>query len=116
MHCVNSSIFLPTFLAQPWLSTRAKIRLMEWKARMDLFVYVSRGCVEPRLDEIRKHIPERSWQDVFSDAISHRRDDGHLAKFVRLLAYGEKICRPFEGRKEFPITGDMWLKLGDLGK
>lgn len=116
MHCLNCAIFLPTFLAQPWLSTENKIRILEWKGRMDLLIYASRGCAEPRPDDIKNYKPSKSWGDIFTSVAGHGGDDGHAAKLVRLLAYGEKACKPYEGKDGFPVTGDMWIKLGNMGK
>lgn len=83
---------------------------------MDLVVYASRRSVEPRLEDIQNHKASKSWDEVFSNIVSHERDDGHAAKFVRLLAYGERICKPYEGKDGFRITGDMWLNLANMGK
>lgn len=82
---------------------------------MDLAIYASRKCADPRLDDIKNYKPSKSWDEVFASVVSHDRDDGHIAKFVRLLAYGEEICKPYEGKEGFRITGDMWLKLANMG-
>lgn len=79
-------------------------------------MYTSRGCAEPRLDDIFNYKPTKSWDQVFSSVINHDREDGHAAKLVRTLAYGERLCKPFEQKEAFPIKGDMWLKLGNMGE
>ncbi|KAL1953019.1 hypothetical protein VTO42DRAFT_3769 [Malbranchea cinnamomea] len=114
IHAVNSAIFLLCFINQSWLSAQNKLRLLEWKGRLDLVIYASRRCVEPRLDDIKNYNATKSWEEILAHVVSHDRDDGHLAKFVRLLAYGEKICQPFEGKDGFKITDDMWLKLANM--
>ncbi|KAL2010604.1 hypothetical protein VTN00DRAFT_6411 [Thermoascus crustaceus] len=117
MHSVNSSIFFPALLSLPSLSTRAKLRLMEWKGRVDLAMYVSRGSPNLLLEEITNYQPSRDWKAIFDSSIRHSRDDGHVSKMVRAVANGERVCKPFEaGGKErgFIIQGDMWLKIGNM--
>lgn len=119
MHSVNSSIFFPALLSLPSLSTRAKLRLMEWKGRVDLAMYVSRGSPNLLLEEITNYQPTRDWKAIFDSSIRHSRDDGHVSKMVRAVANGERVCKPFEaGGKErgFIIQGDMWLKIGNMSK
>jgi hypothetical protein len=115
MHCVNCSIFFSTFLKAPWLSVPNKVRLLEWKVRNDLNMYVSRGC--PRLlpSEISnyKSKKESSWDDIF-ERVRRFEDDGHASKLVRALAHGEQVCGKYEGKEGFVIQGDMWRKLGNM--
>ena len=40
-------------MKQGWLSDANKVRLLEWKVRMDLAMYASRKCPDIHLDEIR---------------------------------------------------------------
>jgi len=117
MHCVNCSIFFDAFLQQKWMSDETKCRLLEWKGRMDLALYVSRGSAELRQFEIAGYEPKQ--QGGFSEIISRVdafEDDGHASKLVRALAHGEQFCKKFEDqyRDEFPVHGDMWLKLGHM--
>ena len=116
IHAVNSAIFLPVFASLPWLSMQKKIRLLEFKGRLDLLFYVTRGSMEPRLNEITDYKPTRSWTELFTRVNEDRGDDGHAAKFLRLLAYGEKACKPFEEKHGFKIKGDMWNRLGNMGE
>ncbi|WEW56145.1 hypothetical protein PRK78_001580 [Emydomyces testavorans] len=114
IHCVNSAIFLPVFVSQSWISQRNKQRLLEWKGRMDLLTYVSRACAEPRINEITDYKPIKSWEETFTTAFANGREDGHAAKLMRVLAYGEKLCEPYADRSGFPIKDDMWLKLSNM--
>lgn len=94
------------------------MRLLEWKGRVDLLLYVSRGAPELRLDEVTKYKPSRDWNGVFSEVIANAQEDGHASKLVRALAHGEEVCRPYETQakeKGLLITGDMWLKIGNMG-
>ncbi|KAH8805934.1 hypothetical protein F5884DRAFT_823493 [Xylogone sp. PMI_703] len=119
MHCVNSSIFFPSFNAQPWIPTAAKIRLLEWKGRIDLVMYASRRC--PRLleDEIVNYDPrpadnaEVGWPGVY-----HRLfifpDDGHAIKLARAVRNGELMSKKYDKEKWCKIHGDTWLKIGNM--
>ena len=118
IHCLNCSIFFDSFLKQKWLSDENKCRLLEWKGRFDLALYVSRGSPELRQDEITQYEPKHKddgWHEIIKriDAVE---DDGHASKLVRALAHGEVFCKNFESqyKEEFPVQGDMWLKLGHM--
>ncbi|RHZ54690.1 questin oxidase family protein [Aspergillus thermomutatus] len=117
MHCVTSSIFFSKIITLPYLDTRTKLRLLEWKGRVDLAFYVSRGAPELLLDEVTTYETPNDWETIFHVSSVNPRDDGHLSKLVRALANGEKACRPFEARAEelgLLITGDMWLKIANM--
>ncbi|PLB42343.1 questin oxidase family protein [Aspergillus candidus] len=119
LHSLNSSIFLSTFVALPFLDVRSKLRLLEWKGRMDLLLYVSRGTPNLLLDEVTGHRASDSWNTLFAHGNAHPGDDGHLSKAMRAIAHGEIICRPFEAQARegrLAITGDMWLKVGNMAK
>jgi len=119
MHCANCSLFFSVFLREPWLRVEDKCRLLEWKGRLDLALYVSRGSPTLLVEEVTNYQakqPEHGWDGIIRrvDAIP---DDGHASKLVRALANGERACQPFEAGVAddvFPIKGDMWLKLGHM--
>ncbi|KIW18045.1 hypothetical protein PV08_02332 [Exophiala spinifera] len=119
MHCVNCSIFFSAFLNEPWLSVENKCRLLEWKGRLDLASYVSRGSPELFAEEIMYYKPRRprdGWAEISRRAVEFP-DDGHASKLVRALANGAAVCKPYEGQSEdvFVIQGDeVWLKLGHM--
>lgn len=118
MHTVTSSIFLSKFLSLPFLDLESKLRLAEWKGRMDLIMYVSRGTPKLSLDDIVHHQAKRNWETIFAESAKHPRDDGHLPKLERAVAFGQRVCQPYEDRAKdigLVITGDMWLKIGNLG-
>lgn len=82
---------------------------------MDLLVYVSRASVEPRVSDIIETKADKSWKEVFATAFVNEKEDGHAAKLMRTLACGENLCAPYEDKDGFPVKGDMWLKLGNMG-
>lgn len=80
-------------------------------------MYVSRGSPELLLDEVMQYPAKKEWPAVFSQSVKHPVDDGHLVKFVRALAHGQNVCKPFESREPqtMSISGDMWLRIGNMG-
>jgi hypothetical protein len=116
IHCVNSSIFFSKIINLPYLDQRSKLRLMEWKGRIDLLMYVSRGTPDLLLDEIAKYPIKEDWPQIFERAVTHGTDDGHLAKLARAVAHGQRVCQGVENKKKMPINGDMWLRIGNIGK
>ena len=119
IHSLNSSIFFSSFIKQSWISTANKAKLLEYKGRLDLCVYASRGAPQPLLDEITQYVPTQpssasDWNAIF-ERVKVYEDDGHACKLVRALAHGERICGPWEKSDKFRIKGDMWLKLGNMG-
>ena len=123
MHSINCSVFFPPLLSSPWLTPKQKCRLLEYKARLDLVLYVSRASPDLRLGEVRNYVPkkqgpETTWEGLFK-RINRFEDDGHAAKFVRALANGERACRKFGGKgglgEGFRIKGNDWLTMGNMG-
>ncbi len=114
-HCVNSSIFFAAFLKESWLSTENKVRLLEWKVRLDLAMYASRKCPGLRLEEIKGYKPKHpsGWDEIM-DRVCNFHDDGHSAKLIRALAHGQKICQPYEDSDAFRIKHDDWLQMGHM--
>ncbi|KXS94935.1 hypothetical protein AC579_4484 [Pseudocercospora musae] len=115
IHCVNCSVFFPSFLKQSWLSQANKVRLLEWKIRLDLAMYASRKSPEIRLQDIRSYTPKKAsgWDEIF-DRVVQFDDDGHASKLIRAIASGEKICEAYEGKEGFMLGGGDWLQLGHM--
>ncbi|KIW68530.1 hypothetical protein PV04_04469 [Phialophora macrospora] len=118
MHSVNCSIFFSAFVKEPWMKVEDKARLLEWKGRIDLALYVSRACPELLIDEINNYQPKHpsdGWSGIIR-RVDQFLDDGHASKLVRALANSEQACKPYEKQPEdvFPIKGDMFLKLGHM--
>jgi hypothetical protein len=119
MHGTNSSIFFPTFMKLPWLSDHNKARLLEWKVRIDLALYVSRGSPKLYIHEITSYPIKRDWNEVFNFGINNANDDGHVVKMMRAVALGERFCHQYENKGiegGFPIHGDMWLRIGNMSE
>lgn len=118
MHCVNCSIFFSAFVKEDWMKIEDKARLLEWKGRMDLALYASRGSAELRIEEITNYKPKTEgigWEEIITK-VDGMPDDGHASKLIRALKNGEDRCRPYEdaGGDTFPIKGSMWLQLARM--
>lgn len=115
MHSVNCSIFHSAFLKQDWLSDANKARLLEWKIRLDLVMYASRGSPEIRMQDIKEYKPKQpsGWEEV-QDRVCAIDDDGHAAKLVRAIAHGAVVCEPYEGKEAFRLKGQDWLQLAHM--
>lgn len=115
MHCVNCSIFFSSFLHASFLTPATKRRLLEWKVRNDLTMYVSRGSPDLSLSHITsyKSSQDSSWDDIIKRA-NRLEDDGHTSKLIRALANGEKVCKGFEDREGFLVKGDMWRVISNM--
>ncbi len=118
MHCVNSSIFYPTFNAQSWLSKENKVRMLQWKGYLDLAMYASRRSPLLLLNEITDYEPVKpeaaDWNGIFTRLFNFQ-DDGHAVKLGRAVRNGELVCgkcdKGFEGMK---VKGDIWQKIGNM--
>lgn len=115
MHCINASIFFPAFLSPSSpLSNSQKTRLLEWKSRNDLAMYISRGSPPLLLEELTEYAPKEAgqgWEGVFDRTRNHD-DDGHVAKLVRALAHGEQLCAPYfpgADAKGWKLRPDYWI-------
>ena len=120
MHNVTSSIFFTVLIRQDWIKLEDRVRLVEWKARLDLAWYAVSGCAPLDGDAISNYSNPESdgmgWTELFR-AVNKEHDDGHAAKFIRALKNGEDVAREFEqGEWEayFPMKADMWLKLARM--
>lgn len=109
IHCVNASIIHSAFIFQDWLSDASKRRLLEWKGRVDLAMYASRGCPDILINEITDYKPKKAQDDVVR-RILEINDDGHSSKLIRALAHGKEVCGKY-GAEVGEVQGDMWDKL-----
>lgn len=123
MHTVTSSIFFTVLIRQDWIALADRVRLVEWKARLDLAWYAVSGCAPldgNAISGYESDDPETEamgWAELFS-AVNKEHDDGHAVKFIRALKNGEETAKPFEESEEwkgyFPMKGDMWIRLARM--
>ncbi|OQV09749.1 hypothetical protein CLAIMM_13838 [Cladophialophora immunda] len=121
IHQVNAAIFFSAFNKQSWLTVEDKVRLVEWKGRLDLITYASRIAPELHENELADYKPrvpdQASWSALVSRA-NRIEDDGHISKLLRALAHGQAISGPYENQPglshRFPLKGDGWLTLANM--
>lgn len=82
---------------------------------MDLMIYMEQKASPLSLSSIKNTPSRKDWPAIFHSGILHG-DDGHTAKLIRAIAHAEQVCRPFENQKDWRISGDMWLKIGNMSK
>ncbi|RSM08660.1 hypothetical protein CEP52_004547 [Fusarium oligoseptatum] len=109
MHHVNSSLIYSTLNSQPWLSTADKVRLLEWKIRLDLVQYAARGCPPVSLEGIASYVPKQPSEESVRE-IGMRfyefGDDGHAIKQARATA----ICHELIA---IGLEGYLWPRLAE---
>lgn len=120
IHAVNCGIFFTRFINLPSLSSATKIRLLEWKVRTDLILFVSKHSPELSFNEISDYKPRKPvsgdpWPSLFN-RVNHLTDDGHASKLLRALAHAKQTCIAFEDDVElgFKIKGNMWDTIGHM--
>ncbi|KAI9648487.1 hypothetical protein NHQ30_003121 [Ciborinia camelliae] len=120
LHIVTCSIFFSALNRQDWLNIEDKVRLLEWKGRLDLVWYAANGAAEMKIENLLEYEPSLSkgwdWRALYKGSIDIH-DDGHVVKFIRALKHGEDVVEPHvkrEGAASFPVNGDMWLKIAQI--
>jgi hypothetical protein len=120
LHLVTSSISIDAMIREPWIKIEDKVRLLEWKGRIDLAWYASNGSPELRAETITDYKATLSngfdWKDLYR-AANDIHDDGHIVKFIRAMKNGEDIIKPYEQQTQrnlLPVRGDMWFKMAQI--
>ena len=119
MHTLTSSIFFSVLIKQDWIKIEDRVRLVEWKGRLDLAWYVVSGSAELYEDAVTGYhndfSAEMGWKELYA-AVNKEHDDGHVAKMIRALKNGQEASRPFEEKHPdvFVVKGDMWLKIARM--
>ncbi|KAG5970578.1 hypothetical protein E4U55_001578 [Claviceps digitariae] len=125
MHMMTSSLFFSVIINQDWIALQDRVRMVEWKARLDLAWYVVSGSAELHAEAITEYsdgiTDGMGWEELYA-AVNKEHDDGHVAKLIRALKNGQEACRPFEEQEKdedklkttFPVHGDMWLKVARM--
>ncbi|KAH7028435.1 hypothetical protein B0J12DRAFT_584101 [Macrophomina phaseolina] len=117
LHSVNSLVLWPSLLEHPWLSTENRTRLLEWQGRYNVLLVLAEDLPRLTPEDLAKCTNEPcSWDKLFRRAIEHRTDDGHLAKVIRALAYGEQTSKDPKIKNRLSMKGDMWRKLANLSE
>jgi hypothetical protein len=73
-HHVNASPVWLVIKDSPWISTEVKVRLLEWKIRMDLMQYAARACPPLSVEKIASYKPE----DPLGNSAHGRSSSTHI--------------------------------------
>ncbi|RSM02263.1 hypothetical protein CDV31_010983 [Fusarium ambrosium] len=115
MHHVNSSLIYLTFNSQPWLSTADKVRLLEWKIRLDLVQYAARGCPPVSLEGIAAYVPKQPFEESAREIgmrLYDFGDDGHAIKQARATAVCHELMATYKGKHWAVLKDDsIWKKI-----
>ncbi|KAI1103062.1 hypothetical protein F4804DRAFT_333649 [Jackrogersella minutella] len=117
MHHIN---ICPIFIAinsQDWIPIESKVRLLEWKIRMDLVQYAARACPPLSLDHISSYIPRDKKSNSVNELLSrlhNLEEDGHAIKLFRAVGLGQTVSKKYEDKDWIKIKGDLWNKVNNL--
>ncbi|TLD19723.1 hypothetical protein PspLS_09495 [Pyricularia sp. CBS 133598] len=131
IHHVNVSPILLSINAASWIPTAAKVRLLEWKIRIDLVQYAARAVPSLSLERIAAYQPkpkddkftaaaESGSSSNVGDLVSRLHDlddDGHAIKLVRAAAICQQVSEPLEDKMgdRLPLRGrEVWNKVHHL--
>jgi hypothetical protein len=115
MHVANASYWLQGFLQRGSVSRAKKAQIIEDTGRLLTFMAAGVGMPPLHPEVLEGHVMKENgdkgmdWDGVF-ERVCHHADDGHMIKFIRALANGEKVSRPFEGQDGFPMRQELFLK------
>lgn len=110
-HLTSAPIFL-TLNAQSWIPASTKIRLLEWKMRLDLVQYIARGV--PTLHPDVLHTYRAPPGDQPGDLLPRFHvieDDGHTIKVVRALLIAQEETRRYATRPWVRIREEDWVRV-----
>ncbi|RSL73791.1 hypothetical protein CEP54_000065 [Fusarium duplospermum] len=115
MHHANSSLIYLTFNSQPWLSVADKVRLLEWKIRLDLVQYAARGCPAVSLKRITSYVPKQPSEESAREIgmrLYDFGDDGHAIKQARATAVCHELMETYKDKPWAVLKDDsIWKKI-----
>ncbi|KAI1391352.1 uncharacterized protein F4822DRAFT_396481 [Hypoxylon trugodes] len=117
IHHINVCPIFVAINSQDWIPIESKVRLLEWKIRMDLVQYVARACPPLTLNNIASYIPKDKKVGPLNE-LAHRlhvlEEDGHAIKLFRAVGLGQTISEKYENKSWIKIKGDLWTKITHL--
>ncbi|PKS10852.1 hypothetical protein jhhlp_002609 [Lomentospora prolificans] len=119
IHHVNLSPIFLTINAQPWIPTAQKVRILEWKIRAGLLIWL--GVGSPPLDFYKalEYTPKdrtpMSKPEDLLPKFHHVDDDGHTIKLARAIVLCHDELQKYHDRPWVQIKGeDNWTRLMHL--
>ncbi|KAI1468938.1 uncharacterized protein F4812DRAFT_458462 [Daldinia caldariorum] len=117
MHHINVNPLYIALNNQDWVPIESKVRLLEWKIRLDILAYVSQACPPLELDNIAAYVPQVGKLTPVYEQVAriHNLDeDGHGIKLFRAVRIGQTVCERYEDQDWIRIKGDLWTRIGHL--
>lgn len=116
IHHVTSIPMFLTVNAQDWIPTHMKVKLLEWKIRMDIIQYIARGCPRLQPDLLKTYQPKDKDLVAKPEDLLPRfheiADDGHTIKLVRALLLARQLSLKYHDREWVKIRDDgTWLRV-----
>lgn len=112
---MNSAPIFLTLNKADWVPKSMKIRLLEWKMRLDVVQYVARGCPTLQSDILRTYTPkDKTAVSSPSDLLPRfyvTPDDGHTIKVVRALLIAQEETERWGKKDWMRIRGEDWVRL-----
>ncbi|RYP59711.1 hypothetical protein DL770_010150 [Monosporascus sp. CRB-9-2] len=99
-HHINVCPIFLAINAQDWIPLESKVRILEWKIRLDLAQYAARACPELSLDRIASYEPKDKGPGPAVERLLPRmyafEDDGHAIKLFRAVDIGRRAISRYE--------------------
>jgi len=110
IHHINVLSIYIVLSKQDWIPLDAKVRLLEWKIRMDLLQYAARACPSLSLDRISSYFPKQPKSDPNRGLVTRIHslddDDGHAIKLFRAVGVGRQFTKPFWASGKLQLDSD----------
>ena len=114
-HHINANPFYLALNSFDWIPRTTKVRLLEWKVRMDLLQYAARGSPPMQLERIQGYQPQDTSSTNSREIIAPlftQSDDGHAIKLARAALVGWENARSYTDRPWLRIrTDEMRLQV-----
>lgn len=117
IHHINVCPMFIYINKQDWIPIESKVRLLEWKIRMDLIQYGARASPPLSLENIASYV-SKDKNVGSTDELLRRmhavEDDGHAIKLFRAVLLGQTVSEKYEDKDWIKIKGDLWTKIKHL--
>ncbi|KAI0169507.1 hypothetical protein GGR52DRAFT_550358 [Hypoxylon sp. FL1284] len=117
MHHINVCPIFIAINSQDWIPIESKVRLLEWKIRMDLVQYAARACPPLSIDSLAHYVPKDKNLGPPNSQLPRLHaleDDGHAIKLFRAVGLGQTVCEKYNDRDWMLIKGDLWPRISHL--
>jgi hypothetical protein len=117
IHHVNVNPIFITLNRQSWIPVECKVRMLEWKIRMDLIQYSARGSPDLSIQKIKDYIPKAKNPGPAAELLPRMHaivDDGHAIKLFRAVGIGKEVSKPYEKEDWMVIRGDLWNQISHM--